>query len=77
MLQKMYEIVSGGHSSSKITLFIQNHSLQDLGCEVLVANNAQGCFSILPSLWQLSLNKELNAKQPNEKSNFVTSISLC
>ncbi len=58
-------------------IFIRNHSSQDLGCEVLVANNAQRCFSILPSFWQLSLNGEFNTKQHNKSSNFIISRSFC
>jgi hypothetical protein len=40
------------------SFFIQNHSLQNLGCKVFVAHNAQGCSLILSSLWQMSTNGE-------------------
>jgi hypothetical protein len=44
VLQKMHEQVSGGHLSFKPTI------LQNLGCQILLAHNAKGCYEILPSL---------------------------
>jgi len=44
VLQEMHERVSGGHLSSKPTI------LQNLGCQILVAHDAKGCYEILPSL---------------------------
>jgi hypothetical protein len=50
----------------------RNHSSQYFGFKVLVANNAQGCSPILPSLWQLLANKEFNLEKHNKISNFIT-----
>jgi hypothetical protein len=55
------------------TFLIQHHSSQDLWCKVLVANNAQRCFPILPNLWQLLLNKESNT---SNRMKLVTSLPI-
>jgi hypothetical protein len=36
--------------------------LQNLGCQILVAHDAKGCYEILPSLWQLLIMWKLHIK---------------
>jgi hypothetical protein len=37
-----------------------------------MAHDAQGCFPILPTLWQLLVNKKSNIKYHSEIGNFIT-----
>jgi hypothetical protein len=75
-LENPHSAIRNAWRSRWWTFLIWNHSLQDFGYKVLVANNAQRCFPILLSLWQLSTNKESNTKHHIETSNIFINKTL-